>query len=68
MYSESGKGTVLCLFMSGYTSDVIVHRGMFDEGVQFIPKPFSMKDLAAEVETALENRMLSLPKGSEDER
>ena len=43
-----------CLFMSGYTADVIAHRGMLDEGVQFIPKPFSMKDLAVKVRTALE--------------
>jgi DNA-binding NtrC family response regulator len=43
-----------CLFMSGYTADVIAHRGMLDEGVQFIPKPFSMRELAAKVRTALE--------------
>jgi PAS domain S-box-containing protein len=43
-----------CLFMSGYTADVIAHRGMLDEGVQFIPKPFSMRGLAAKVRTALE--------------
>ncbi len=42
-----------CLFMSGYTADVIAHRGMLDEGVQFIPKPFSMRDLAAKVITVL---------------
>jgi two-component system sensor histidine kinase EvgS len=37
------------LFMSGYTSDVIVHRGVLDEGVNFIQKPFSIKDLAVKV-------------------
>ena len=41
------------LFMSGYTAEVIAHRGMLDEGVQFIPKPFSVRDLAAKVRTAL---------------
>ncbi len=45
-----------CLFMSGYTADVIAHRGMLDEGVQFIPKPFSMRDLAAKVRTVLDAR------------
>lgn len=40
--------------MPGYTADVIAHRGMLDEGVQFIPKPSSMGDLAAKVRTALE--------------
>jgi YesN/AraC family two-component response regulator len=44
------------LFMSGYTADVIAHRGMLDEGVQFIPKPFSIRDLAAKIRTALEKR------------
>ncbi len=41
------------LFMSGYTSNVIVHRGVLDEGVRFIPKPFSTKDLAVEVHEIL---------------
>jgi PAS domain S-box-containing protein len=38
-----------CLFMSGYTADVIAHHGVLDEGVQFIQKPFAMRDLAARV-------------------
>ncbi len=41
------------LFMSGYTADVIVHRGVLDEGVNFIKKPFSMKDLAIKVRSAV---------------
>jgi two-component system cell cycle sensor histidine kinase/response regulator CckA len=44
-----------CLFMSGYTADVIVHRGMLDDGVQFISKPFSTRALAAKVRAALAN-------------
>jgi PAS domain S-box-containing protein len=35
------------LFMSGYTADVIAHRGILDEGVHLIQKPFNMKKLAA---------------------
>jgi two-component system cell cycle sensor histidine kinase/response regulator CckA len=42
------------LFMSGYTADVIAHQGVLDEGVHFIQKPFSKKDLAARVSEALE--------------
>jgi two-component system, cell cycle sensor histidine kinase and response regulator CckA len=45
---------IKCLFMSGYTADVIAHRGVLDEGIQFIQKPFSTKGLAAKVREALE--------------
>ena len=41
------------LFMSGYTADVIAHQGVLDEGVNFISKPFSLKDLAAKVREVL---------------
>jgi CheY-like chemotaxis protein len=42
------------LFMSGYTADIIAHHGVLDDGVSFIQKPFSMKDLAAKVREALD--------------
>jgi CheY-like chemotaxis protein len=42
------------LFMSGYTADVIAHHGVLDEGVYFIQKPFSIKELAAKVRETLE--------------
>jgi two-component system, cell cycle sensor histidine kinase and response regulator CckA len=41
------------LFMSGYTANVIAHHGVLDEGVHFIQKPFSLKDLAAKVRETL---------------
>lgn len=41
------------MFMSGYTSDVIAHHGVLDEGVQFIQKPFSKAELSAKVREAL---------------
>ena len=40
---------VKVLFMSGYTSNVIVRHGVLEEGVDFIQKPFGIKDLAAKV-------------------
>ena len=43
-----------CLFISGYTADVIAHRGVLEEGVIFLQKPFSMKDLASRLRQALE--------------
>ena len=44
------------LFMSGYTSNLIAHRGVLDEGVAFIQKPFSMKDLAVKVQEVLREK------------
>ncbi len=43
-----------CLYMSGYTADVIAHRGILDEGVNFIQKPFGSDDLAARVRQVLD--------------
>jgi two-component system, cell cycle sensor histidine kinase and response regulator CckA len=42
------------LFMSGYTADVIAHHGVLEEGVHFIQKPFSMKDLGGKLREVLE--------------
>ena len=44
------------LFMSGYTSNVIAHHGVLDEGVHFIQKPFSLKDLSYKVREALDGK------------
>jgi len=44
-----------CLYMSGYTADVIAHRGILYEGVNFIQKPFGSDDLAARVRQVLEH-------------
>jgi PAS domain S-box-containing protein len=43
------------LFMSGYTANVIAHRGVLEEGVNFIQKPFSKKDLAVKVREILDS-------------
>ena len=42
-----------CLFMSGYTANVIAHRGVLDHGVQFIQKPFTINAFAAKIREAL---------------
>ncbi|MCP4547217.1 MAG: PAS domain S-box protein [bacterium] len=41
------------LFMSGYPSNVIAHRGVLDEGVLFMQKPFSLQALSTNVRDAL---------------
>jgi PAS domain S-box-containing protein len=45
---------MICMFMSGYTDDVIAHRGVLEEGVHFIQKPFSPQGLSAKVREALD--------------
>lgn len=42
-----------CLFMSGYTADVIAHRGLLGGGVRLLAKPFSPLALAVHVDEAL---------------
>jgi CheY-like chemotaxis protein len=44
---------IKCMFMSGYTADVIARDGLIDEGIHFIQKPFSRKELAVRVRNAL---------------
>jgi CheY-like chemotaxis protein len=49
IYPDTGQ-----LFMSGYTSNVIAHHGILDEGVAFIQKPFSMADMTEKVRELLD--------------
>jgi PAS domain S-box-containing protein len=42
------------LFMSGYSENVIVHRGVIDEGVNLIEKPFSADELLRRIREMLD--------------
>jgi len=42
------------LFISGYTADIIENRGELAEGVSFLAKPFSKKELAVRVREVLD--------------
>jgi two-component system cell cycle sensor histidine kinase/response regulator CckA len=42
------------LFMSGYTANVIAHHGIVEQGVMFIQKPFTQKQLLKKIQEALE--------------
>lgn len=49
-----GKRRVLkCLFMSGYTADIIAHHGVLDGDVEFIQKPFTIRSLTEKVSQVL---------------
>ena len=41
------------LFMSGYTADLIARQNVLEEGVNFIQKPFSLKDMAVKIHEIL---------------
>ncbi|MFP4573839.1 MAG: PAS domain S-box protein, partial [Desulfobacterales bacterium] len=45
---------IRCLYMSGYTFDVITHRGVLDKNEILVQKPFSIRELAASVRKGLD--------------
>ena len=45
---------IKAIFMSGYTADIIESRGVLDEGISFLQKPFSINALALKVRQALD--------------
>jgi two-component system, cell cycle sensor histidine kinase and response regulator CckA len=51
------KGTrpdLKVLFMSGYTENAIAHRGILDNGIDFLQKPFTPAHLAGKVRQVLD--------------
>jgi signal transduction histidine kinase/CheY-like chemotaxis protein len=49
------------LFTTGYTRNAVVHNGMLDAGVAFLPKPFTMAQLAAKVHAVLNGQGANRP-------
>jgi FixJ family two-component response regulator len=45
-----------CVFMSGYTADIIAHQGKLEEGVLFLQKPFTTQELLAVVRQGVGRR------------
>jgi len=53
---RTGMPRLACLYMSGYTANVITHHGVLDSGVHFLQKPFGRGELAAKVRQILDER------------
>jgi len=51
---QGKRPSMKCMFMSGYTANIIASRGLLEEGLQFLQKPFSLNVLAAKVREALD--------------
>ena len=52
---KSNHPLLTCLFMSGYTADIIAPHGVLDEGLSFIQKPFSLPNLANKLREVLDH-------------
>jgi DNA-binding NtrC family response regulator len=44
------------LYTTGYTRNAVIHNGMLDRDVSFLPKPFTIQQLATKVRQALDQR------------
>ena len=48
---------IKCIFISGYPADFITQRGILQEGLQFIQKPFTIDTLCTKIRQALDNTL-----------
>lgn len=53
MAAERRPG-IKVLFTTGFTRNAVVHNGILDAGVNFLPKPFTLDQLALKVRTVID--------------
>ena len=56
MALRSKRAELRVLFMSGYTNDDMIRRGLLEHGAAFLQKPFTAADLARAARTVLDAR------------
>ncbi|MDQ8700555.1 PAS domain-containing protein [Hyphomicrobium sp. LHD-15] len=54
--AQRRRPSLKILFTTGYTRNAIVHNGVLDEGVQLLPKPFSLEAISAKITKLLSER------------
>jgi len=48
------RPSLKCLFISGFTADVLAQRGILDDKLSFLPKPFSRAEFSRKVREVLD--------------
>jgi len=51
--AQERQPSLKVLFTTGFTRNAVVHSGVLDPGVNFLPKPFTVDQLAAKVREVL---------------
>jgi CheY-like chemotaxis protein len=55
---REGRASLPVIFMSGYTDDVVLRRGLLESGVPFLEKPLSPVKLAQKMRQVLDGGTL----------
>jgi signal transduction histidine kinase/CheY-like chemotaxis protein len=54
--ARAARPDLKILFTTGYTRNAVVHNGMLDIGVAFLPKPYNIGELARKIREVLDGR------------